>query len=141
MPSQFEQSGQANQSCYLFPCFHGALQCHNGSVILDPWFHEAQLCHTGLLFPWGSTVSHWSLVSMSPCSVTRLSLVLQYHNGPLVPWGLTMAEGSPWFHEALQSPLIQQASKCHHGLQDSMRPHSVTMDLWFHGVLHCSMNP
>lgn len=60
---------------------------------------------------WGSIVSQWSIASMRPCRVTGVSLVPQYHNGSLVPWELTMSEGSPWFHDALQSPFIQQGLK------------------------------
>lgn len=84
----------------LAPCFHGALQCHTGGVILDPWCHEAQMCHTGLLFPWGSKVSQWSLGSMRPCSVT----------------------GSPWCHRITMDPWFHGDSQCQKGLLGSMRP-------------------
>ena len=126
------------------PLVPWALQCHNGRVTLDPWFHQAQLCHNGPLFPWGSTVSHWSLVSIIPCSVTGLSLVLQYHNGPLVPWGLTMAEGSPWFHEALQSPLIQRGLKVSPwppGFHEAPQCHNGPLVPWVPALFHESLVP
>ena len=81
---------------------------------------------------------------MSPCSVTGLSLVLQYHNGPLVPRELTMAEGSPWFHEALQSPWIQRGLKVSPwppGFHEAPQCHNGPLVLWDPTLFHESLVP
>ena len=131
-----DQSGQATPTCCLLPWIHGALQCHNGSVILDPWFHEAQLCHTGLLFPWGSTVSQWSFASMKLCCVRMLSLVprdctmTHWPLGSMRLQSVTMVSVIPYSPAVSQWPLgcpspcgsqlpptfFLEALQCHRGL-------------------------
>ena len=77
-------------------------------VPLFPWGPAVSQwqCHIGSLVPRGPAGSHWPLVSRGLHSVTLIpcfheplqchgGLLPQYHNGPFVPWGLTMAEGSP----------------------------------------------
>ena len=57
-----------------------------------------------------------SLGSMKPHSVTMFSLLLQCHNGPLLPW----------------------APECHNGLHGSTVPCRTTTALWLHKALECS---
>ena len=75
------------------------------------WFNRTPLCHRGLLVPRGPEGSQWSPLLLG---------ATQCHNGPLVPGGCEVSEWS---------------------LHGSMRPCSVTRNLWLHGVLKCHSGP
>ena len=92
------------------------------------WFHDALQCHNVLP---AFTVSQWPFGSVSPHSVTLVSII---------PWGLAMPQWSPWIHGALQdhnSPVAARGPVMQQWPLGSTKPCCFTLGPWDHAAQQC----